>query len=342
MNINRQCRLSEDGYNDSISKGFTIVELLVVIVVIGILAAITIVSYSNVQNQAKKSRINSDLTQAYKKLETFKISESTDEKYPADINSLNLNISNSLLYDYNPSSNNDNYCLAIHDGDFVYSITNIDDIIRSIDCDENGIIGWWTMNNESIDRSGLGHDINIVGTISVDGQNGQLNGANYYNGSSSDYSTVNNYDFGVMRSNAMDGDWSLSIWAKWDSIYRSEAVLIGRSGCHGGIYTYNNKYVFSIKTSSCWTGAQTIFGSDLDNNWHLLTATYEGGEMNFYDNAVHMGSATLNDMLNYSTTLYLGLSSSSFTWNGSLDDARVYNRALSASEVQLIFNKGAK
>jgi len=37
----------------SMSTGFTIVELLVVIVVIGILAAITIVSYNGVQDRAK-------------------------------------------------------------------------------------------------------------------------------------------------------------------------------------------------------------------------------------------------------------------------------------------------
>lgn len=35
------------------SKGFTIVELLIVIVVIGILAAITIVSYTGIQSKAR-------------------------------------------------------------------------------------------------------------------------------------------------------------------------------------------------------------------------------------------------------------------------------------------------
>lgn len=43
------------------SHGFTIVELLVVIVVIGILAGITIVSYAGVQNRAKTT---SNLTNA--------------------------------------------------------------------------------------------------------------------------------------------------------------------------------------------------------------------------------------------------------------------------------------
>ena len=41
--------------------GFTIVELLVVIVVIGILAAIAIVSYTGIQNKANTTALVSDL-----------------------------------------------------------------------------------------------------------------------------------------------------------------------------------------------------------------------------------------------------------------------------------------
>jgi prepilin-type N-terminal cleavage/methylation domain-containing protein len=41
--------------------GFTIVELLIVIVVIGILAALTVVAYSGVQNRANTTKINADL-----------------------------------------------------------------------------------------------------------------------------------------------------------------------------------------------------------------------------------------------------------------------------------------
>ena len=45
----------------SIAKGFTIVELLIVIVVIAILAAITIVSYNGIQGRANDTVIKSDL-----------------------------------------------------------------------------------------------------------------------------------------------------------------------------------------------------------------------------------------------------------------------------------------
>jgi len=38
-------------------SGFTIVELLIVVVVIAILAAITIVAYNGIQNRAKSSAV---------------------------------------------------------------------------------------------------------------------------------------------------------------------------------------------------------------------------------------------------------------------------------------------
>ena len=46
------------------NKGFTIVELLVVIVVIGILAAITIISYTGISQRATIASLQSDLSAA--------------------------------------------------------------------------------------------------------------------------------------------------------------------------------------------------------------------------------------------------------------------------------------
>jgi prepilin-type N-terminal cleavage/methylation domain-containing protein len=52
-------------------KGFTIVELLVVIVTIGILAAITMVSYSGVTQRATEAVLQSDLANASKRLKMY-------------------------------------------------------------------------------------------------------------------------------------------------------------------------------------------------------------------------------------------------------------------------------
>jgi prepilin-type N-terminal cleavage/methylation domain-containing protein len=57
--------------------GFTIVELLIVIVVIGILAAITIVAYNGVQARARDSQRVSDLQSIQKALELYKAQHGT-------------------------------------------------------------------------------------------------------------------------------------------------------------------------------------------------------------------------------------------------------------------------
>jgi len=95
----------------NIAAGFTIVELLIVIVVIGILAAITIVSFNGVQSKAQASATQSALSQANKKLATYVVENLT---YPADQTAFNTLIPNTgaTTFQYSASTGPNYYCVT--------------------------------------------------------------------------------------------------------------------------------------------------------------------------------------------------------------------------------------
>jgi type II secretion system protein G len=78
------------------SRGFTIVELLIVIVVIGILAAITIVAYNGVQNRAKAASVQADLRSLNQQMELFRVQ---NDAYPTVATEIETVLRAARLYD---------------------------------------------------------------------------------------------------------------------------------------------------------------------------------------------------------------------------------------------------
>jgi len=108
-----------------LSLGFTIVELLVVIVVISILAAITIVSYAGITLKATAATLQSDLKNASTQLEIDKTINGT---YPATAEAANggrgLKPSPDTVFNYTYTSVDNTYGLTATKSDVSYHITS--------------------------------------------------------------------------------------------------------------------------------------------------------------------------------------------------------------------------
>lgn len=92
-------------------QGFTIVELLIVVVVIAILAAITIVAYNGIQNRAKASAVQSATSQAAKKVALWQVDNPGQSPDQATFDSLVGPNGSNTSYQYTQGGNGE-FCLT--------------------------------------------------------------------------------------------------------------------------------------------------------------------------------------------------------------------------------------
>lgn len=88
-------------------SGFTIIELLIVIVVIGILASITVVSYNGVQGRANDVAIQNDLGNIADQLEIYNAEKGVYPAGPTQLATLDIKVAKSSYGNHMPSGGTD-------------------------------------------------------------------------------------------------------------------------------------------------------------------------------------------------------------------------------------------
>jgi len=137
-------------------KGFTIVELLIVVVVIAILAAITIVSYNGIQNRAKASTVQENASQAARKIASAAVLDSDlfpDSASLRTATGLSASVDGSTPFQYSVSQDRKDFCLTATNNGLSYYVSNTKPTPTAGACPGHGNGGVATVSNLVVNPS---------------------------------------------------------------------------------------------------------------------------------------------------------------------------------------------
>lgn len=128
--------------------GFTIVELLIVIVVIGILAAITIVAYNGIQDRARVSALSSRLTQISQKVSVWQVDN--PGLVPTSFSDIGITNDDASLQLTNDSTTTPTtYCITATSGALKYYIGSSSSVPSAGTCTGYNLLAWNKSNSSA-------------------------------------------------------------------------------------------------------------------------------------------------------------------------------------------------
>lgn len=206
----------------------------------------------------------------------------------------------------------------------------------------SGLVGHWTFDGNKLtsttatDSSGLGNNGSVVGsvpspTIGKLGQALLLNSA----------TTTGAVSAGNPASLQINSG-TLSAWIKTGNAGTGYRGIVGKSVAYG-MYLQSN--IFGLYDPTA--GVFRTTGVNLaDNRWHHVVASFDSGVtggVSLYIDGTLRATSTMT-IVNQGSNVQVGIGQGGPTqvFSGAIDDPRVYNRILSASEVYNLYRAGTR
>lgn len=343
----------KDGHSRS-RKGFSIVELLVAVAVIGILAAVSVVAFGSWRNSVGEAEVKSELNglaSAMEDARTFTNSYPTST--PSSF-SHSPNVEEPVIV---TSAAQDFFCASVQSvnvPDIVFRVTSFqpEPIAGSCDMFEtvaagSGLVAWWRLNGNAKDSSGNGNHGTVNGAVPAIGQSGLSNTAYNFDGVDDYIETASD---GLTSFNT----FSISAWAKitgGPSAISGHGYILHRSTIVSqGAAIY---WIASLSTSPFYgggvngfnTGGYTTVTADT-TTWRLVTLTYDGSIVRVYIDGSFRTSYSIGPITNSTSGNRIGIGGTPHNpayrpAQGAIDDVRVYDGALTAAQVADIYSAGA-
>ncbi len=214
----------------------------------------------------------------------------------------------------------------------------------------DGLVGYWKMDEvswngtagEVIDASGTGNN-----GVAAGATHKPTTGAGKF-GNGGSFDGIDD-SIAVADSDSLEGmnALTISLWINPVSLTNIRGFVEKWAGGSANSYLlkYDSGYpgvVFYTYTTTGQAGGNFSGTSLNTNTWTHIVATYDGSIMKVYINGVP-SLTTYNNTGNIKTNVSGGLNlgqdwNNNNFFNGSIDEARIYNRALSPKEVRDLYN----
>jgi hypothetical protein len=199
----------------------------------------------------------------------------------------------------------------------------------------DGLVAWYPLNGDAKDHTINRNDGTVYGAVPAAGVDGKLC---YEFDGVDDYIGVDNTN----NVNISNTDFTITCFIKNPGV----------ASIHRGILTFDYGSYYKLEWYITTEGKQRIFiqqdpntwydgTADVGNNeWHLIVAKRLNDDLYFYNNGelsiIH--SEVLRDFNNFNRLTKIGYRNSDRYFNGKIQDVRIYNRALSAEEIKILYD----
>lgn len=307
------------------------------IVVIAILAAITIVAYTGIQQRAKESALASTLQQTVTWLATQK-ADTGGVSYPSDLTGLSQN----SAYSYEYITEGEGYCVSVSDGQASsYVVSRATGVKLSGPCP----IGHWSLENDLNDSGLYGVNGTAVGAPTLTAnQRGEANAA--YTISSGNYINLTNDVWETPFSADHPNAFSVSAWIRPSGYASGEAMPVVAQAYSTSMYVglkSDGRLQLRMDDSDKNASASTAIPL---NEWHHVIVTYQTAnsrEVVYYLDGEYDGTHVNSDgTTSPDDNLYIGRQNrsgagSDMEFKGAISDVRIFNKVLSADEARYLY-----
>lgn len=195
----------------------------------------------------------------------------------------------------------------------------------------DGLVAFYPFDGNANDASGNGHHGTVHGAVVTQGRFGESGTAYAFNGSDSFIS------FNIPSIPTGAAPRTVSLWASsTPPPFGVNLFFWGANAANQGFGLMNNGSPYSWDAQA-W-GNDVSSGVIVDTQWHHVVVVYSGTTLSIAIDGVQKatGSRALNTPLS-AITVGAGLGGATTFYRGTIEDVRIYNRALSTTEINQLY-----